>query len=230
MNVETPKLPIIEQKTIAEKTCEVSFGLSQKEFNFLAGQYIRINVPKLLYSDQKGVSRVFSIVSSPNDKNKISIAFRDSGSGFKRTLMELPPGSLIDIEGPFGYFTLPKNPSQSIIFIAGGIGITPCLSMIRFASEQKLAHQITLLYVNKNAKGVAYLDELMAITKQNPRFLLKNKFGRINTDFIRQAVKNFNEPIWYIVGLPAMVADTRNLLSRLEVNDARIYFEDFTGY
>lgn len=230
MEVKKLQLPILEQKTIAEKTCEVSFCLSGNEFSFLAGQYVRISAPKLLYADPKGISRVFSIASSPNDKNKISVAFRDSGSGFKRTLMELPIGSLIDIEGPFGYFTLPKDNSRPLVFIAGGIGITPFLSMVRYATEEKPARQITLLYVNRNAESAAYLEELTTIAKQNPHFLLKNQFGRIDANFIQQSVKNLVEPIWYIVGLPTMVAETRYLLSRLDVNDAKIYFEDFIGY
>lgn len=224
------QFPIIEQKTIAEKTCEVSFDLSRKEFKFLAGQYIRVSVLKFLYSDPKGMSRVFSIASSPNDKNRISIAFRDSGSGFKRTLTKLPIGSLVDIEGPFGYFTLPQNSSQPIVFIAGGIGITPCLSMIRYATEEKLVHPITLLYANRNTENAAYLEECATLVKQNSRFLLKNQFGRIDDNFIRQSVESLDEPVWYIVGLPAMVADMRNLLSHLGVGDAKIYFEDFTGY
>ena len=79
-------------------------------------------------------------------------------------------------------------------------------------------------------ESAAYLEELTTITKQNPRFLLKNQFGRIDTDFIQQTIKNFNEPIWYIVGFPDMVADMRNLLSRLGIDDTKIYFEDFVGY
>ncbi len=230
MNIETLKLPIVEQKIIAEKTYEVSFGLSEKEFNFWAGQYVRVSAPKLLHPDPKGPSRVFSIASSPNDKNKLSVAFRDSGSGFKRTLMELSLGSIADVEGPFGYFTLPKNQNQPVVLIAGGIGITPCISMIRYATEEKLAHPMTLLYANRNAENAAYLEELTAIAKQNPRFLLKNQFGRISADFIQQSVKNLAESVWYIVGFPAMVAEMRNLLSSLGVSEAKVYFEDFTGY
>jgi len=231
-NIESQKikLPILEQKIIAEKTCEVSFGLSGKKFEFLAGQYIRVTVPKLLYPDPKGTSRVFSIASSPNDKNKLNIAFRDSGSGFKRTLMELPLSSFIDIEGPFGYFTLPKDTSNPLVFVAGGIGITPFLSMIRFVVEQKLTHQITLLYANRNTESAAYLEELTAIAKKDPNFLFKNQFGRIDADFIQQSVNNLNKSAWYIVGPPAMVADTRSLLSHLGVSEAKIYFENFEGY
>lgn len=224
------KLPIINKQTLALKTNEISFDISKQVFSFQAGQYIQVSVPKLLYPDPKGPSRVFSIASSPNDQKIISVAFRNSGSGFKRTLIELPLGSLVDIEGPFGYFTLPKNQNQPIVLIAGGIGITPCLSMIRYATEEKLAHPITLLYANRNAESAAYSEKLKTLTKQNPRFILKNHFGYIDANFIEQSVKNLTEPVWYIVGPPAMVAETRDLLSRLGVSEAKVYFEDFIGY
>lgn len=224
------QIPIIEQKIITKKTCEVSFDLSGKEFYFLAGQYIRVSVQNLLHPDSRGLSRVFSILSSPNDKNKISVAFRDSGSGFKRTLMELPLGSLVDIQGPFGDFTLPKDVSPPLVFIAGGIGITTFLSMIRYVTEQKLTHQITLLYGNRNAESAAYLEELTVITKQNSHLVLKNRFERIDANFIQQSIKNLAEPTWYIVGPPAMVAEMRDLLLYLGISDSKIYSEDFFGY
>src|SRR3989344_460810 len=184
------KLSIVGQKTIADKTNEVSLGLSDKEFVFIAGQYIQMGLPELLYPDPKGASRTLSIAFSSNDKEKISIAFRDSGSGFKRTLMELPFATLIDIEGPFGFFTLPRSASQSVVFIAGGIGITPCLSMIRFADEMKRPGSITLLYANRDKESAAYLDELETIAARNPKFVLKNEFGRIDTAFIQDTVKD----------------------------------------
>lgn len=224
------QLPIVEQKSIAEKTNKVAFSLSGNEFIYEAGQYIQIALPKLLYPDHKGASRVFSINTSPNDKEKIAIAFRDSGSGFKRTIMELPLGALIDIEGPFGYFTLPRNPLQPVVFMAGGIGITPCISMIRYADEIKRPGTITLLYSNRDKESAAYLDELEAIAGQNPNFILKNKFGRLDADFIDNAIKNMNAPIWYVVGPPPMVAAMRDLLIRLSIDENKIRFEEFTGY
>ncbi len=228
--IQKIRLPILGQRIIAEKTCEISFDLSEREFKFLPGQYIRVSVPKLLYSDTKGRSRLFSIASSPNDKNKLNIAFRDTGSGFKRTLMELPVGSLVDIEGPFGFFTLPKDDSRLLVFIAGGIGITPFLSMIRYATEQKLKYRIVLFYANRNAESAAYLEELKIVARKNPSFSFQNKFGRIDANFIRKHVKNLNKAVWYIVGPPSMVYDTRDLLSHLNINETDIYFEDFIGY
>ncbi len=227
MKIKKIKLPILEQKIIAKKTYEVSFYLSKTNFNFEAGQYIQVNVPKLLYSDTKGPARLFSIASSPNNKNKLSIAFRDSGSGFKRTLMELPIGSLVDIKGPFGCFTLPKNASLPFVFIAGGIGITPFLSMIRFVCEEKINYSITLLYANTSIEKAAYLKELEKLEKENPPFVLKNKFGRIDTRFIQKNVKITPDILWYVAGPPPMVEETRNLLLQLGVNSEKIYFEKF---
>ena len=224
------KLPIVSQRTIAQKTNEISFGLSGKELVYEAGQYIQVALPELLYSDSKGASRTLSIASSPSDREKLAIAFRDSGSGFKKTLMELPLGTLVDIEGPFGFFTLPRNLAQSVVFIAGGIGITPCISMIRFADETERPGRIILLYANRDKESAAYLDELEAMANRNPRFILKNKFGRLDADFIQDTIKNLNEPIWYIVGPSAMVVAMRDLLFRLGIDEWKIRLEEFTGY
>jgi len=146
--VKKTQLPIIRQREIKGNAVEVSFDLSDKGLDFKAGQYIQISVPKLLYPDPRGNSRVFSIVSSPNNMDEISIAFRNSESSFKRTLIELPVGSSVNVEGPSRFFTLPKKDNKHIVFIVGGIGITPCLSMIRSAKEDELNHKITLLYSN----------------------------------------------------------------------------------
>jgi len=227
MEIKKIQLPILEQKIIAEQTCEVSFDLSEKEFIFLAGQYIRLTLPKLLYADPQGASRIFSIASSPNNKNKLTVVFRQSGSGFKKTLMELAPGSLVEIEGPFGYLTFPKDLSHPLVFIAGGVGIAPFLSMIRFTTEQKLNCPITLLYGNKDIESAAYLEELETIAKQNPNFLLKNKFGYIDENFIRESVNDLNNPLWYIAGPPKMVDEMRQLLARLGIEEKKIYFENF---
>lgn len=224
------QLPILSQKIIAEKTCEISFNLRGRTFDFIAGQHIRVNVPKLLYSDSKGAFRVFSVASSPNDKNRISIAFRNSGSGFKRTLMDLPIGSLINIDGPFGHFALPKSTVNPLIFIAGGIGITPLISMVRFVVEKNLSHKITLLYVNRSRESAAYIGELEAIAAQKPRFIIKNKFGFIDVKFIQESVNDIEKSLWYIAGPIPMVAEAKNILCQLGASGNEIYSEEFAGY
>ncbi len=220
---------IVGRKQITENTLEISFK-RPVDFSFKAGQYIQLGVPKLLYSDPKGASRVFSIASSPHDKEKIVVAFRDTNSGFKRTLKELPMGSSVVIDGPHGFFTLPESPPHLIVFIAGGIGITPFLSMIRSAEEKHFPFPVALLYANRSKESAAYLAELQDVTNRNSNFIMKNQYGVIDEQFIRQNVKNMHQCVWYIAGPPPMVDSIRNLLSILGINYDRIYFEEFVGY
>ncbi len=75
---------ISDRKTIALKTVEILFAHNNTHFSFQAGQYLQIRLKKLLYDDLKGSSRIFSIVTSPSDKTRFSIVFRESGSGLKK--------------------------------------------------------------------------------------------------------------------------------------------------
>jgi len=87
-----------------------------------------------------------------------------------------------------------------------------------------------LLYANRDKESAAYLPELQAIAQKNSDFSLINKLGRIDIDFIGQSIKNLNEPIWYVVGPPAMVADVREMLFQMDIDMGRVYFEEFVGY
>ena len=226
-NFQAVKLPIIEKRIVASNTMEVSFGLNGQNFPFAAGQYVKITIPELIYPDQTGNSRLFSIASSPNEKARLRIVFRNSGSGFKKTLTELPAESLVEIQGPYGLFALPKEKNQSIVFVTGGVGIAPCLSMIKFSIEEKLNNQICLLYGNYKEEDAAYLEDLTILEKQNPNFSLKNKFGLIDQDFIKSAVSSLDNKLWYVVGPPPMVEAVKNILDSLGVKKDKVRLENF---
>jgi len=222
---------ITNQKQIAQNTLEISFKRPDN-FSFKAGQYIQVDIPKLLHSDHKGSSRVFSIASTPLDQEEVSVAFRDTGSGFKRTLAGLPIGAPIRIEGPHGFYTFPENPTESIVFIAGGIGIVPYLSMIRHSVESKnqFPFSITLLYTNRNKENTPYHRELKDISRGENNFVLKSRFNRIDAQFIRKNITGIDKCRWYIAGPPQMVAHAKDLLLQIGVDTAKIHSEEFTGY
>jgi ferredoxin-NADP reductase len=71
-----------------------------------------------------------------------------TGSAFKRSLAEAPLGTPVSIFGPVGNFTLPVAATASVVFIAGGIGITPFRSMVLDAVRRR-PHRITLIYSNR---------------------------------------------------------------------------------
>src|SRR3989344_2941923 len=121
--VENLPVKIVACKKIAEDTAEVTFEYDPKLFSFNAGQYVRITIPELEFNDPKGNSRDFSIASSPNNQGTFSIAFRDSGSGFKRTLIQAEKGTTVEVTGPQEIFSISKVEGKLVVFIAGGIGI-----------------------------------------------------------------------------------------------------------
>jgi len=220
---------VIERRKIIEGTTEIAFDVAGQDFHFKAGQYIKLTIPELLYNDPKGNLRLFSIVSSPNEKGRLEIAFRDSDSAFKRTLKESPLGHKVEIQGPYGLFTLPENQRESIVFVAGGIGIAPCLSMIRFATEENLEHPMVLLYSNNSVESIAYLEELEKLKIANPHFTFCNHIGYVNTECIKEMAIDIYKPIWYVVGPPPMVQATKTFLEELAIDPQKIKFEKFTG-
>lgn len=216
---------IVDKKKIAEEIFEITLS-SQEDFNFRAGQYVLVKIPRLLYDDLKGNSRGFSIASSPSNKRSISIVFRMSESGFKKTLVDLPIDSTVEVDGPFGAFILPEYSSKPINFIAGGIGITPFISILRFADGNSLSHKINLIYANRPLKEILYLKELKNLQKKNANFSLKTAFEKISPDFIKANSINFNESLWYISGPPQFVVYIKDLLNSLGIKDEDVFFEE----
>lgn len=220
---------LTDRRQVAENTLEVSFARPEG-FVFDAGQYLQVRVSKLLHRDAKGRSRVFSIVSSAVDEERVSIAFRETGSGFKRTLRELDLGSELQIEGPHGFYTLPRQSARPVVLVAGGIGVTPFVSMLRsLDSDGADGPRITLLYANWNARSAAYLRELDEMARGNPRLTLGTQFGLIDETVIKKKVKDLDRT-WYVTGPPMMVDSVRSALHALGVDASRVHFEEFVGY
>ena len=221
----------LKKRKIAKGTYEILLSVPDRGLNFIAGQYIQLRIRDLKYPDTKGSSRVFSIASSPNNGKEIAIAFRDTGSGYKRTLIEMQKGTEMIIDCPSGNFTLPSDTSRPIVFVAGGIGITPIVSMVRYWSEKKLGHNITLLYANKDAESASYYNELEKLANNaGVKFNLSNIYGRIQKEQIAKIYSEKEGAIWYVVGPPGMVSFVRTLLSQVGVSEIDVIFEDFSGY
>lgn len=230
MTKQSYTLKILNSRKVALNTTEITFERGKGILPFCAGQYVKVTLPKLLYADPKGESRDFSIVSSPNTIDTLVVTFRGSESGYKRTLLELPIGTAVSVDGPYGVFTLPSDTGRSLVLLAGGIGITPCLSMLSYAKEENLPYDITLLYANTNPKRAAYLSELDALSAESKHLIVKKRFGDITRIFIEESTKDIESPLWYVVGPPAMVEASRDLLLGLGVIEANLFVEEMSGY
>lgn len=230
---------IKDKKEVAEGTLQVSFQLPQ-DVQFKAGQYMFVTLINPPYTDEKGNRRQFSINNSPNQKNILTMTTRLTDSAVKRSLKELPIGTEVGIGPIAGVFTLPEDISKPLVLIAGGIGITPFMSMLSYIKEEKLSYKITLLYSNRNQASTAYLKELQELATLIPNFKLiltmtedngwTGERRKIDSHFIKEYFPNVNDNLYMVVGPPMMVEAIEKALLEAGVKSENIKKENFTGY
>ncbi len=130
-----------------------------KPLHYIAGQYAEIQLPHS-NPDSRGEQRWFTISSAPGDalvRITTKLTEKD-GSSFKHALLALRPGAVLNISEPMGDFVLPKDTSIPLIFVAGGIGITPMYSMVKWLHETGEQRPITLLHTVQSAGDLIFVD------------------------------------------------------------------------
>ena len=213
------------------------------DFVFKAGQYVDLTLSDSGLGSSSGLTHSFSIASSPFDEDVV-VTTRMRNTAFKQDLSLLPIGAGVRIEGPMGSFTLHNNTARSAVFLAGGIGIAPFLSMVSYATAEKLRHPIVLFYANRCLEDAAFMDALWKLERANPRFRFvptltrptdlgpswTGRTGHISSEMIFAEVGQMRGPIYYIAGPPDMVAGTIQTLGNAGVNEDDIRTEEFAGY
>jgi len=178
--------------------------------------------------------RIFSLVSAPfEDELAVATRMRE-GSAFKRALKSLPPGAKLELKGPRGVMTLHEERSRAAVFIAGGIGITPFMSMLRQAAHDRLDRPLLLLCSNRRREDTPFLAELQALERQRGSFRLMARMtdldGFVDEAAIKRFVADAPAPVYYLAGPPAMVEAMKKLLRAAAVGDADVRSEQFYGY
>lgn len=233
---------LIERKEIAEGTMAFRFD-TPEGFTYKAGQYIETKLINPPETDAEGDDRTFSLASAPRELS-LMIATRMRDTAFKRVLKTMPIGTEVSIEGPHGSFTLHNDAAKPAVFLAGGIGITPFMSMSLHAARESLPHQIFLFYSNRRPEDAAFLSELQGLEKENPNYhfigtmtdMEKSKLpwsgrrGYIDEALLREHLGDTTKPIYYIAGPATMVAAMREVLLKTAVDEDNIRTEEFSGY
>lgn len=222
------KARLLTVQQVADGTAAFTFELHDP-FSFESGQTCDLTIPNPKYQDDKGSARTFSIVSSPSELPRLTFATRLTGSAFKRTLLEGAPGLEVDVDGPFGSFTLHKNTAKPAMLFAGGIGITPFHSIIKDATERKLPHKITLFYSNTSPARAAFLADLEKWQKENPNFRLVN-MAMVDANLVKTNFDVKSNAIAYVAGPPGFVGAVRSTLDSIGADPDNIRTEEFSGY
>src|SRR3970040_2826356 len=155
---------------VAEGTMAFRFS-KPSGFRHQAGQSLLMMLVDPPETDSEGDARTFTIASAPHEA-ELMIATRMRDTAFKRVLKTAPIGTTVKIDGPNGEMVLHLNPARPAAFLAGGIGITPFLSMALHAAKERLPHRLYLFYSNRRPEDAAFLEELQKIEQTNSNYRL----------------------------------------------------------
>lgn len=227
---------------LAADTFDFVFPL-KKHLSFIPGQYMEWTLPHQK-TDDRGNRRYFTIASSPTEDDiRIGVKFYDHSSTYKKTLQNIGENDIIVGSQIAGDFTLPKDTKKKLVFLAGGIGVTPFRSMIKYLIDKNEKRDIILIYSNRHQLEIVYkeiFDE--AKNKLNIKTVytltdttqLPNNWsgltGRVNSIMIQKEVTDFLDRTFYLSGPPSMVNGFESVLKQMGVKKENIKTDFFPGF
>lgn len=230
------------KKDVAEGTMAFIFE-KPTAFTYKAGQSADFTLINPSETDAEGNTRAFSLTSSPFEED-LMITTRLRDTAFKRVLKSLLIGSALEMEGPFGSFTLHNTATTPAVYLTGGIGITPVHSILKQAAYDNAPHTITVFYSNRRPEDAAFLDELAQVSQQhaNLKFIpvmtqpetsqipWNGEKGHVTGEMLKKYIPDLTTPIYYLSGPASMVTAMRQILTDAGVNEDNIRTEEFPGY
>ena len=208
---------------LAEDAVEIVLARKGDGLRFKPGQFVFVR-----FAELGGEAHPFSITSAP-DEPTLRLVVKALGD-HTRVLMNLRPGGSAELEGPYGSFSHLALTNRRQVWIAGGIGITPFLSMAR--SLDGTGHEVDLYYCTSAAEQAYFLNELFQVADRNPGLrvipIRKAQLGHLSADDIEAANRNLSEKDILICGPPVMIGNLTGELRARGVPRARIHFEDFS--
>ena len=218
------------------------FFRPDRELKYIPGQYMEWTLTHK-HVDSRGDRRYFTIASSPSEPY-IKLVVRidpDNSSSFKRALLAIRPGDEIWASQLSGDFVLPTDTSKRVVFIAGGIGITPIRSIVRQLIDTNQRRDMALFYASSNVEGFSYW-QIFDQAVQNglrPYYFITGdtipqgwpgKTGRLTEEIIKNEVPGYKQPLYYLSGPNAMVASYKRMLFKAGVPRGHIKTDYFPGF
>ncbi len=213
---------VIHNQKEAEDTHVIRVKPEKQDFfSFLPGQYVFIKNPQ--YTKNPEEPHPFSIASSPQNPDYLEFCIKTYGD-WTQQIADLPLDSLLYISKPQGQFVWDNSVSYAV-FLLGGIGIAPVMSMLRTIQDTKQNPRLTLLYGNRTPATKAYAQELENLKKQLPALSLidvysdlessdpfKGYRGFITADILQREVEFDQKPTFFIIGPPIFIQKMKEIL------------------
>jgi ferredoxin-NADP reductase len=237
--MQTHSIRLKDKYEVADRTKAFVFE-KPEGFSFEAGQYVVMTLPNLRFSDDRRGARSLSIASAPCDPDLV-FAMRITESGFKRTLDALEAGDEVNVVGPVGHFVLPEEDARPVVFLIGGIGITPARSILRQASRDGRTQPFYLFCSNRRLEDAPFFKEMLRYpslryacipTFTNPGASgspWEGETGYIRQELLEKYVPDLREALYYIVGGIGFLKAMENMLAGIGIAPGDIRKDPFTG-
>ena len=229
-------LTTLKNRTTISKDTTIITAEKPDGFQFRAGQFTKLILPDLPETSEEN-GRWMSIASAPAEP-ELLFYLANGVSAYKRYLAECPLGSTLAVSEPRGKFILSND--QSVVFLAGGVGIAPVRSILVEAAAARQTRAVWLFHSNpkqndlafdETFKTITHLDLIYVptITRLASNELWDGEQGRIDAAMLNRHLTDWRAPRYYVVGSPGFVRAMVVLLRQIGVAIDRITVESFTG-
>ncbi|MCL5017426.1 MAG: FAD-dependent oxidoreductase [Patescibacteria group bacterium] len=232
MSNKNREFALIEKKDEAENIVSLFFEpIDGRVFDFAAGQYVSVIIPSF-----SGSPKCYTISSSPQEKC-VCLTVKKQGV-FSSALIDSTIGDKFIFNGPYGNF-YPEEDLGDLVFIAGGIGVTPFISIVKDRLARRIDPAPILLYSNKKNSDVAFFDKLNELagsgavdvvyflTQDNKKNSYVREYSRIGKGLIKKYIGSVESKKYYICGSMHFIGAIWKDLEALGVPNENIFMESF---
>ena len=225
-------------KQIISRTADINSYRFPKplELSYKPGQFFFVTIKQ----DDKELTHHFSFSSSPTEKEYVEFTKKFTDHEYSIALRAAKEGDWARMDAPYGQFTF-EGEYPKIALLAGGIGITPFVSICKYATDMGLNSTITLFYGCRTENDIAFRQELENMQKVNKNLKLvftldqassqwKGATGVVTADLIKQELPDYKENVFYTCGPPPMVKAMEMLIEGIGLPKTQMKQEYFTGY
>jgi ferredoxin-NADP reductase len=206
------------------------------ELSYKPGQYFFVTIK----NGDKELTHHFSFSSSPTEETHFEFTKKLTDHEYSLALKTAKAGDWAKIDAPYGKFTFEGEYSK-ITLLAGGIGITPFMSICKYATDKGLESKITLFYGCRTERDIAFRREFEDLANRNMNLRLhfvldqadsdwKGKTGVITADMIKNELPDYKENVFYACGPPPMVQAMQKMIESIGLRKEQLKLEYFTGY
>ncbi|WP_028670479.1 ferredoxin reductase family protein [Saccharospirillum impatiens] len=220
---------VAEVRQLKHDVVEICLKPLGEPMRYMAGQFVYLTpqVPGLSAGNRE--EHPYTIASAPSDP-MLRLGIKDLGDA-SHALQQVPPGSRVDVEGPYGDFYLRHYPKRDQLWLGGGIGITPFVSGARAMLDDQTDASVHLFYLSQDEYRSYYLDELQNIAVKQSRFdITAHHFsvqGAVTVAFLEEHCPDFRDREVYLCGPPGMMKHLIPLLKRAGITGNAIHSEVF---